>query len=234
MFILDKQFDVLAIIGKGEYGSNNTLNIKHSLGVFKAWDQKHRRFVAIKICEKTIKNENLFEVEHNVYVPLEAYILSQCHHIGIIQIYAFMHDQNHWYYVLELPDSPWNPIIYGKVENMASLPCEKSFDLFEYFSTFLILRVLETVHLSLPRIINIFTQIIRSIMYLFNAGIVHGDIKDENIVVDKNDNVKLIDFGSSYYYKPGTMVVVTNGTLGYVVIRTLLIKGSRSVGIKEM
>lgn len=44
---------------------------------------------------------------------------------------------------------------------------------------------------------GIFRQIVDIVAYLHEQGIVHCDLKDENIVIDANYRVKLIDFGSA-------------------------------------
>jgi serine/threonine protein kinase len=36
-----------------------------------------------------------------------------------------------------------------------------------------------------------------AILYLHQSGVYHRDLKDENVVIDQNLNVKLIDFGSA-------------------------------------
>ncbi|KAI9333610.1 kinase-like domain-containing protein, partial [Obelidium mucronatum] len=48
---------------------------------------------------------------------------------------------------------------------------------------------------SLARMI--FKQVALAIAYLHGMGLVHRDIKDENIVLDENYNVRLIDFGGA-------------------------------------
>ncbi|KAH8923695.1 Pkinase-domain-containing protein [Atractiella rhizophila] len=48
----------------------------------------------------------------------------------------------------------------------------------------------------------IFRQIVDVLCYLQELGVCHRDIKDENIVVDDEFNVKLIDFGSAVIFEP--------------------------------
>lgn len=48
----------------------------------------------------------------------------------------------------------------------------------------------------------VFKQIVDSVHYLHARGIVHCDLKDENIVIDASFRVKLIDFGSALLLDP--------------------------------
>lgn len=45
----------------------------------------------------------------------------------------------------------------------------------------------------------IFKQIVETVSYLARVGIYHRDIKDENLVIDRDYKVKLIDFGSAVW-----------------------------------
>eukprot|EP00158_Paraphelidium_tribonemae_P004332 Partr_v1_DN26696_c1_g1_i2_m69334 putative serine threonine-protein kinase len=48
---------------------------------------------------------------------------------------------------------------------------------------------------------RIFRQLARCLLSLHHSGITHKDIKDENVMVDSQLNVRLIDFGHSAVYK---------------------------------
>lgn len=54
------------------------------------------------------------------------------------------------------------------------------------------------------RVARIFSQIAMAVAHLHTVlGIIHRDIKDENVIIDEHDHIQLIDFGSCAYYLRG-------------------------------
>lgn len=62
---------------------------------------------------------------------------------------------------------------------------------------------------------DIFKQIALGVRHLHDLKIVHRDIKDENVVLDQEGGLRLIDFGSAAYLKPGRKYETFVGTLDY-------------------
>jgi serine/threonine protein kinase len=81
-------------------------------------------------------------------------------------------------------------------------------DLFDYIS--------HRRHLDENEACKFFGQILTINADLLKIGIVHCDIKDENILVDlKSKSLKLIDFGAATYYDKMKTYEVYRGTLVY-------------------
>lgn len=71
----------------------------------------------------------------------------------------------------------------------------KSIDLFQYFTHNIFEYPLKTKN---EYSIDIFRQILNGVKYLHNKGIVHLDLKLENIIINpENRKIKIIDFGKS-------------------------------------
>lgn len=66
----------------------------------------------------------------------------------------------------------------------------------------------------------IYFQTVAALTHMHSHGIVHRDIKDENIIVDKDYFVKLIDFGSAAWVKDGPFGVFV-GTIDYAAPEVL-------------
>ncbi|KAH3669325.1 hypothetical protein OGAPHI_001446 [Ogataea philodendri] len=66
----------------------------------------------------------------------------------------------------------------------------------------------------------IFFQCCSAMAHLHSHGVVHRDIKDENIIVDNNYVVKLIDYGSAAYARNGPFGVFV-GTIDYAAPEVL-------------
>ena len=125
-------------------------------------------------------------------VPLEIHVLDylrkdELRHPNIVEMIDFFEDDVN-YYIEMVPHG---------------LP---GMDLFDY------IEMRSTMDEAECR--NIFLQVVDAIHHLHTkALVVHRDIKDENIILDGEGEVKLIDFGSAAYIKNGPFDVFV-GTIG--------------------
>lgn len=84
----------------------------------------------------------------------------------------------------------------------------KNGELFDYLT--------QVVTLSEKRTRIVMRQLLEAIRFLHAHGIVHRDIKAENILLDGDMNIKLSDFGFATYVKKGTELKELLGTPGYL------------------
>lgn len=110
-------------------------------------------------------------------VPQEIALMIRCSgHIGIITLYDWFESVDSFVLILERP--------------------ENSIDLFDY--------IRENGPLSENQARHIFSHVIAAIRHIHSCGIVHRDIKDENVILDRHTGyVKLIDFGCGTNLKDG-------------------------------
>jgi len=73
-----------------------------------------------------------------------------------------------------------------------------------------------------------FHQIVSTIHYLHERGYVHRDIKMENVMIDENDNAKIIDFGTANRTSQGSLNQTYCGTQSYAAPE--LLRGERYSG----
>jgi protein-serine/threonine kinase len=125
-------------------------------------------------------------------VPLEIHVMDflrkpELRHANIVEMVDFFEDDIN-YYIEMLPHG---------------IP---GMDLFDFIE----LRA----NMEENEVRSIFGQVVDAIWHLHErCGVVHRDIKDENVVLDGDGNVKLIDFGSAAYVKSGPFEVFV-GTIG--------------------
>ncbi|XP_061587094.1 PAS domain-containing serine/threonine-protein kinase isoform X2 [Cololabis saira] len=80
-------------------------------------------------------------------------------------------------------------------------------DLFEFID--------KQPRLDEPLASYIFRQLVAAVFYLRAKNILHRDIKDENIIIEKCFHIRLIDFGSAAVLTPGKLFYNFCGTLEY-------------------
>lgn len=85
--------------------------------------------------------------------------------------------------------------------------------------------------LPVEKVQKIFTQLVGAVTYVHNQSCVHRDLKLENILLDKHENVKLCDFGFTREYEGKSSYLQTFcGTVCYSAPEML--KGEKYAGEK--
>ncbi|KAL2915862.1 hypothetical protein HK105_204563 [Polyrhizophydium stewartii] len=150
-------------------------------------------------------------------VPLEVYILKNVKHENIVSFVDYLEDAHFCYLITELHGAAWTPeadashlpspvsprmspadafatAAAAATTTPPPLVSRPSMDLFECIERY--------EHFSEEQARYVFRQIISAAAYLQANGLVHRDIKDENILIDDAFHVKVIDFGSASYFDP--------------------------------
>ena len=111
-------------------------------------------------------------------------------HENVIQLYEVYESESSIYLVLEL--------IQGKSlqDTIKKSSCKESY--------------------SEIKIINMIRSILDALAYLAAKGIMHRDLKPDNILLDKSDKIKVVDFGLATFIKVDTYIFKKCGTPGYI------------------
>ena len=176
-------FAILEDMGQGAYGQVKLARYKKAQG---------SKVVLKYVTKKRILVDTWTRDRRLGTVPLEIHVLDYLRrdglaHPNIVEMIDFFEDSVN-YYIEMVPHG---------------LPGMDLFDYIEMRST------MEEMECK-----NIFLQVVSALHHLHTTAlVVHRDIKDENIVLDGENKVKLIDFGSAAYIKNGPFDVFV-GTIG--------------------
>ena len=152
-----------------------------------------------EICAVKIIHKEIFQKVDRVYLNNEIAILKLVNHPNVIHLKETYEDKENIYIVLELI---------------------KDGDFFDFINN--------KSCLTDNELKPIMKQLLEATAYLHEFGIVHCDIKPENILYDKTTGniIKLTDFGLSRMILSNQKLNISCGTLQYVAPEILSSKGS--------
>jgi len=152
-----------------------------------------QRKVAVKfIFKNKIPKSAWVPDEKEGFIPMECFIMKQVDHPNIVKYLDSYSDSKLFYIVMELHGNSW--AADDTDTNGSQDECQNAMDLFECIES-------RSMRFTEYQAKYIFKQIFDAVNYLYNHGIVHRDLKDENILIDKQFNIKLADFGAASYLR---------------------------------
>ena len=158
--------------------------------------------VAIKVLEK----DRICDVSDVERVSREIHILKLIRHPNIIQLYEVIPIQ-----IIETPKKLYLIMEYAS-----------GGELFDY--------IVKNNKLKEKEACRFFHQLIAGIEYIHRLHIVHRDLKPENLLLDHNNNIKIVDFGLSNTYKEGELLKTACGSPCYAAPE--MIAGKKYVGVQ--
>ncbi|MBR5427325.1 MAG: Stk1 family PASTA domain-containing Ser/Thr kinase [Clostridia bacterium] len=136
---------------------------------------------------KLLKEEFLENEEFSRRFKNESRAIAMLSHPNIVKVYDVYFSEKLMYIVMEYIDG---------------------ITLKDYIKQQKIVDWKEAVHFT--------TQILRALQHAHDKGIVHRDIKPQNIMVLKNGNIKVADFGIARFARSETRTITENGAIGSV------------------
>lgn len=176
---VNKQFNRLS----GRYEIIEQIGVGGMSYVYKAFDSKKKRIVAIKV----LKDELSHDEEIVNKFKSEAIASKEIRHKNVVSAYDVVDDNNMHYIVMEY--------IEGITLNK---------------------YIKENGKLSNEDTIKVSLQVAQGILAAHKKGIIHRDIKPQNIVVDKNMVAKITDFGIARAITSTTRNITVVGTVHYI------------------
>ena len=145
------------------------------------------------ICTQIIRPKNCLIKKHNESIFNQVSAIAICHHPNLCKMYDFFEDEKYLYIITEKCTGT-NVLEYFKTANIHN-PYEEE------------IKICEIIH-----------QLLMAVYYLHNFGIVHRNIKPDNVLMTnnkKNSSIKLVDLSLSKYLNNKEKTKEPYGTVGY-------------------
>jgi len=191
------QYTFEKLLGEGTYGKvklvhKNSQDNKFAAKIIKKDVLKKRREM-IRDERGRVKYKDAFE-----NVLMEIAIMKKLNHPNIVKLYE----------VIDSSDSAKLYIIMDFAERGQIIEWDEDNSIFYNLS--------QKDYLEEDELRKIFAQIIQGLYYLHQNGIIHRDIKPQNILQSRNGTIKIADFGVSAIVGEQDMMKKTEGTYHFM------------------